>query len=95
MRSRLGGDDLVADEVEADQLRRLGLVGKVAPHGVPHHFVQLFNGIGLREDALPDGSGNEAAFRVFFHEEHDLCHALEHKHAAAHCRYSALRSGAE
>jgi|GEM_PF-3701464 len=74
MHSRLGGDDLVTHEVQSDQLRRVGLVREMAANGVAHHRVQFFDGIGLREDALPDGPGNEAAFRVFFHEEHDFEH---------------------
>jgi hypothetical protein len=46
----------------------------MAADSIAHFVAQRFHGIGLGEDGLAKGPGNETAFIGFFDEEYDFFH---------------------
>lgn len=68
-----GGNDLFADEMEAENLRRLAFV-KVALYGVADLRPQFFQGIRLGEDGFAKSARGESAFRRLFDEKNQFVH---------------------
>lgn len=64
-------DQLVADEVEADNSGPLTRV-EVSLYGIANHLTQARHVVRFREDRLPERSGRKAPFRSLLHEKDEL-----------------------
>ncbi len=69
---------LVADKMQADHTghRPWLTIAEMAPHGIPHHFPELFDRFSLRDDGMAKRGGDKSTVNlVFTHLEEDFGHA--------------------
>ena len=69
-------DDVVPDEVKADDTRPLALL-EIASDGIPNPIAQGNEVAGLCEDGLTDRARRVAALRILSRDENQLIHLRE------------------
>src|SRR2546428_8852499 len=74
--SSSGRQNLVTNEVKADDRRAFASVEVIGPHGFFHVVAQLFQVVSLREDTLRQTLGDQTAVGFLSDFEHEFAHAL-------------------